>query len=154
MEPATNTEVRELTPVSVEHEGSSSGIRSRWIGWSSFFFAVVQSVCSALVALSGIRLLIGAAAFGSAVGLLKIADKFHFRGIRIPMMLFALVGSLFNLIAIWQVRRLRGRSASAWRQKSLSRRKLNAERLQLGLSLVTLILLVFEYYYHIKLDQP
>jgi hypothetical protein len=42
----------------------------------------------------------------------------------------------------------------AWRQKSLSRRKLNAERLQLGLSLLQLILLVFECYYHIKLDQP
>lgn len=134
MEPPAATEVRELTPVSDEHGASSSGIRSHWIGWSSFFFAVVQSVCSALVALSGIRLLIGVAAFGSAVGLLKIADKFHFRGIRIPMMLVALVGSLFNLVAIWQVRRLRGRSASAWRQKSLSRRKLKAERLQLRLS--------------------
>ena len=127
--------------------------RSNWIGWSSFFFAVVQSVCSAFVALSGLRILIGAAAFGSALGLLKIADKFHINAIRIPMMIFALLGAVFNLVALWQVRRLRARSASAWRQKSLSNRKRNSETLQLILSVLTLLLLAVEYYYHIKLNR-
>jgi len=141
--------VPKLTRVSTEPLPS----KSTWIGWSSFFFAVVQSVCSAFVALSGLRLLIGAAAFGSALGLLKIADRLHFSAIRIPMMLLALVGALFNLVAVWQVRRLRGRSASAWRQKTLASKKLNAERLQLALSVLTLVLLVFEYYFHIKLEQ-
>ena len=151
MEQSANTRTPAVAPVSSEPEGTSSLPRSIWIGWSSFFFAVVQSVCSAFVAVSGVRLLIGAAAFGSAVGVLKIADKFHYGAIRIPMMLLALFGSLFNLIAIWQVRRLRGRSASAWRQKFLSPKKLNAERLQLTLSVLTLVLLAFEYYYHIKI---
>ncbi len=130
-----------------------SPARFQWIGWSSFFFAIVQSVCSAFVALSGLRILIGAAAFGSALGLLKIADKLHFNAIRIPMMILALVGSLFNLLAIWQVRRLRGRSSSAWRQKSLSHKKVFSERLQLTLSILTLVLLAFEYYFHIKLEK-
>jgi cytochrome bd-type quinol oxidase subunit 2 len=125
--------------------------RSKWIGWSSFFFALVQSVCSAFVALSGLRLLIGAAAFGSALGLLKIADNLHIDAIRIPMMIVALVGAVFNLVALWQVRRLRARSASAWRQKSLSGKKLTSERLQLALSVLTLVLLAFEYYFHLKL---
>jgi hypothetical protein len=132
---------------------AASPSRFQWIGWSSFFFAVVQSVCSAFVALSGLRILIGAAAFGSALGLLKIADKLHFSAIRIPMMILALLGSLFNLLAIWHVRRLRARSSSAWRQKSLSHKKLYSERLQLALSVLTLVLLAFEYYFHIKLEK-
>ena len=152
MEESVNTGAPELAPVSGEHD-SAQRPRFRWIGWSSLFFAVVQSVCSAFVALSGLRLLIGAAAFGSAFGLLKIADKFHFSAIRIPMMVLALAGSLFNLVAVWQVRRLRGRSASAWRQKSISSKTLNAERLQIALSVLTFVLLAFEYYYHIKLEK-
>lgn len=132
---------------------SQAPARSRWIGWSSFLFAVIQSACSAFVALSGVRILIGAAAFGSALGLLNIADKLHFKAIRVPMMLLALIGSLFNLVAIWNVRRLRSRSASAWRQKSLSSKKRNSERLQLALSVLTLMLLVLEYYFHIKLGN-
>jgi cytochrome bd-type quinol oxidase subunit 2 len=136
-----------------EADSSQTSEQSKWIGWSSFFFAVVQSVCSAFVALSGLRILIGAVAFGSALGLLKIADKFHVRAIRIPMMLLALAGSLFNLVAIWQVRRLRGRSASAWRRKSLSGKKVSSERLQLALSVMTLVLLAVEYYYHLKIEK-
>jgi hypothetical protein len=153
MDQSASTGVPEIAAASTERNGTQTSIKTKWIGWSSFFFAVVQSVCSAFVALSSVRLLIGAAAFGSALGLLKIADKIHFKAIRIPMMLVALVGSLINLVAIWQVRRLRGRSASAWRQKPLTGKKLNAERLQLALSILTLVLLVFEYYFHINLDQ-
>lgn len=125
--------------------------RLKWIGWSSFFFALVQSVCSAFVALNGLRLLIGAAAFGSALGLLKIADNLHVDAIRIPMMVVAVLGALFNLAALWQVRRLRARSASAWRQKPLSNKKQTSENLQSTLSVLTLLLLVFEYYFHLKL---
>jgi cytochrome bd-type quinol oxidase subunit 2 len=142
-----------LAPPPAELESTQTSTKSVWIGWSSLFLAVVQSVCSAFVALSGVRLLIGAAAFGSALGLLKIADKLHFDAIRIPMMILALLGSLFNLLAFWQVRRLRGRSASTWRQKPVSSKKLNSERLQLMLSVLTLVLLAFEYYFHIKLEK-
>jgi hypothetical protein len=153
MAQSANTSDVPVTPISSDSDNSPTLDRSRWIGWSSFFFAVVQSVCSAFVALSGVRVLIGAAAFGSALGLLKIADKFHIDRVRIPMMLLAFLGSLFNLVAIWQVRRLRGRSASTWRQRSLSSKKINEERLQLALSILTFVLLVFEYYYHIKLEK-
>jgi hypothetical protein len=149
----SNSDPADPAPISAEAVIPQSPVRSKWIGWSSFFFAAVQSVCTAFVALSGIRILIGAAAFGSALGLLKIADQLHFRAIRIPMMVIALMGSLFNLAAILQVRRLRGRSASAWRQKPLSSKKINSERLQLALSILTLILLVLEYYFHGKLDK-
>jgi hypothetical protein len=125
--------------------------RFRWIGWSSLFLAVVQSVCTIFVALSGLRLLLGAAAFGAAIGVMKIADeRIHIDAVRIPMAMFALGGAVFNLVALWQVRRLRGRAASAWRQKTLSRSKFASEGVQLALSVLTLILLAVESYYHLQ----
>ena len=135
-----------------ENEVPAPGGRFRWVGWSSFLFAIVQSVCTTFVALSGLRLILGAAAFSSAVGVMKMGDKqVHFDAIRVPMMILALVGALFNLVALWQVRRLRARSASAWRQKPVSRARLNSEWLQFSLSILTLLLLAAEYWYHRKI---
>jgi hypothetical protein len=123
----------------------------RWVGWSSLLLAIIQSVCTIFAALSGLRLLLGAAAFGTAIGVMKIADKrIHIDAVRIPMLMFALLGAVFNLVALWQVRRLRGRAASAWRQKAVSRSKFASEGVQLGLSVLTLILLAVESFYHLK----
>jgi cytochrome bd-type quinol oxidase subunit 2 len=122
----------------------------RWVGWSSLFLAIVQSVCTIFAALSGLRLLLGAAAFGAAIGVMKIAERIHIDAVRIPMLMFALLGAVFNLVALWQVRRLRGRAASAWRQKAVSRSKFASEGVQLGLSVLTLILLAVESFYHLK----
>ena len=125
--------------------------RFKWIGWSSLFLALVQSVCTIFVALSGLRLLLGAATFGAAIGVMKIADeRIHIDAVRIPMVTLALAGAVFNLVALWQVRRLRGRAASAWRQKPVSRSKFASEKIQLALSVLTLILLAVESYYHLQ----
>src|SRR5882724_9623281 len=96
---------------------------SRLINWSAFFFAVLQSVCSAFIALNGARLLIGIGAFAAASGALKLADRMHINAIRIPMMLLALAGSVLNLVVLWQVWRLRGRAASTWRRQPVSKQK-------------------------------
>lgn len=124
--------------------------RLRWVGLSSFFFAFVQSVCAGLAAISGLRLLIGVAAFSAATGAMKFAEKLHGDAIRIPMTALALIGSLVNLAALWQVRRLRRRKASAWRQQPVAAGKRNSERLQIALSVATLVLLGLEYWYHWK----
>jgi hypothetical protein len=128
---------------------------SSWIGWSSLFMAFVQSVCAAFVALNGLHLLIGAAAFATATGILGFADTHfhHINAIRIPMVLLALAGAVFNLLALWQVRRLRGRSASAWRQKPISAGKRNSERAQFVLSALTIVLLAVEEWYHFKFTR-
>jgi len=82
---------------------------------------------------------------------MKIADeKIHIDAVRIPMLIFALAGAVFNLVALWQVRRLRGRAASAWRQKTVSRSKFASEKVQLALSVLTLILLAVESFYHLR----
>jgi hypothetical protein len=64
---------------------------------------------------------------------------------------FALIGSLLNLAVLAQVRRLRHRPASRWRQVSLSRRQIRMERVQLILSIATLVLIGIEEYLHFHL---
>jgi hypothetical protein len=125
----------------------------KWVGWSSFWMAVLQSVCSAFIALSGVRLLVGAVAFGSAVGVLKATgDRLHIDAIRMPMMMLALLGSVVNLVALWQVWRLRRRSASAWRVQAVPASKKRAEWIQFALAVLTLVLLAVEEWAHWKLQ--
>lgn len=140
----------EPTAGAAETTAAQTVSKFKWVGWSSLLLAIVQSVCTIFVALSGLRLLLGAAAFGAAIGVMKIAERIHIDAVRIPMVMFALVGAVFNLVALWQVRRLRGRAASAWRQKTVSRSKFASERVQLALSVLTLILLAVESFYHLK----
>ena len=122
------------------------------ISWSGLFFAVLQSVCSAFIALSGVRLLIGLGAFAVAGGVLKIADKMHIDAIRIPMMLLALFGSCLNLVVLWQIWRLRKRSSSAWRRQPVPQNKKRSEYFQFALSVLTLLLLAIEFAAHHKLQ--
>src|SRR5713101_6488692 len=139
----------ELSPAGVDvSRPKLSLVDARLINWSAFLFAVLQSVCSAFIALNGARLLIGIGAFAAASGALKLADRMHIAAIRIPMMLLALAGSLLNLVVLWQVWRLRRRPASAWRQTAVPKRKLASEWLQFTLSILTLVLLAVEFFAH------
>jgi len=123
-------------------------INISFVNWTTFFFAVLQSVCSAFIALSGVRLLIGVGAFAAATGVLKVADRMHVDAIRIPMMLLALAGSVLNLVVLWRVWSLRKRPASAWRQLPLSKQKRTSEFFQFSLSALTLLLLAAEVAAH------
>lgn len=126
-------------------------VSPKLINWSAFFFAVLQSVCSAFIALNGVRLLIGVGALAAASAALKMADRMHIAAIRIPMMLLALAGSALNLVVLWQIWRLRRRPASAWRQQPVSRQKRMSEWLQFALSVLTLFLLATEFIAHLVL---
>src|SRR5882724_10928749 len=123
-------------------------VNSKLINWSAFLLAILQSVCSAFIALNGVRLLIGVGAFAAASGALKLADRMHIAAIRIPMMLLALAGSVLNLVVLWQVWRLRRRPASSWRQSAVPKQKLASEWLQFSLSVLTLLLLATEFVAH------
>jgi len=128
-----------------------SASRFSWLNWSSLFLAFLQSVCSAFLALHGIRLLVGLGAVVLASSAWHLAERLHVSAIRVPMMLLALLGALVNLAALWQVRRLRARSASAWRQRPRSPAEQRSESLQLVLSFFTLLLLVAESVAHYTL---
>jgi hypothetical protein len=118
------------------------------IAWSSFFFALLQSICGAVVAVNGLRLAIGIGSLALSTGAGAAVVRFHADWIRRPMMAVAFVGSLLNLAIFLHVRYLRNRPASQWRRQAVSPRKLRMERLQLVLSLATLVLLGIEEYLH------
>jgi fumarate reductase subunit C len=145
------TEAVESQSISREEPRTASASRFRWLNWSSLFLAFLQSVCSTFIALHTIRLLVGLGAMILASSAWHLAEQLHANAIRIPMMLIALGGSLLNLLALWQVRRLRRRSASAWRQQPLTPSKRRSETLQLVLSVLTLVLLIAEELAHLKL---
>ena len=118
------------------------------IGWSSFLFAVLQSICTFFAALDGLRLVIGVGSLAISAGIGTAVDWFHQDWIRVPMMVLALLGSSLNLLILMQVRRLRNRPASKWRQLPLSPKKIRMERVQMILSLATLVLIGIEEYLH------
>ncbi|MBB5326950.1 hypothetical protein [Tunturiibacter gelidoferens] len=124
--------------------GKAQGV----IGWSSFLFAVLQSVCSFFVALDGLRFLIGVGALASIVGAGQQWDRLHTDWVRVPMIVLSLVGALLNLTVLLHVRHLRSRPSAQWRLKPLTPRKLRAERVQLALSMVTLVLIAVEEISH------
>lgn len=125
--------------------------RFRFLNWSGFFLAFIQSVCSAFIAFHGVRFLVGIGAVILASSTWALAERLHMDAIRIPMMLIAFVAALLNLIALWRVRRLRNRAESAWRQQPLAPGKRRSETIQFVLSVLTLVLLVAEWAAHLKL---
>jgi hypothetical protein len=112
-------------------------------------FAILQSVCTFFAALDGLRLLIGIGSLAAATQVGVAWDHFHTSWIRVPMILFALAGSLLNLVVLGRIRRLRNRPASQWRQPSPAPGRLRMERLQFVLSLLTLALVAIEEIIHL-----
>lgn len=120
----------------------------RAIAWSSFLFAFLQSICTFFAAANGLRFAVGLGSLILSAGAGAMVDRFHADALRVPMVAFALIGSLLNLAILAQIRRLRHRPASAWRQQSLTPRKLRAERLQIVLSIATFVLIAIEEILH------
>lgn len=123
-------------------------IGSKLISWSSIVFAILQSACTAVMLISGVRVAIGLTALAAAAGIHAPAHGFHQDAIRIPMMALAFLGAVLNFFVIWKVRSLRSRPASQWRQQPVTKKKLNSERFQIALSILTLLLLAAEWITH------
>src|SRR5579871_1983600 len=119
------------------------------IAWSSLAFAVLQSICTFFAAMNGLRVAIGLGSLALASSTASLIDRFHADWLRLPMIVLAVVGSIINLVVLWQIRRLRSLPAAQWRQSPQAPRKLRSERLQLILSIVTLILVVLEERQHL-----
>jgi hypothetical protein len=132
----------------------SVSMKTRWISWSSFVFALLQSLCTAVFAISGVRVLIGLGALAAAAGTDAPARGWHQDAIRIPMMLLALAGTFVNLYVLWRVRRLRNRPAAQWRVQPPTAKERRSERWQLFLAVVTLVLLAAEWWTHSLYHHP
>jgi hypothetical protein len=123
-------------------------VNSKVLNWSSIVFAVLQSACTAIIAISGLRVAIGLSALAAAAGIHAPARGFHQDAIRIPMMALAFLGAVINLLVIWKVRNLRSKPAAQWRQQPVTKKKLNSERFQIALAVLTLLLLAAEWFTH------
>src|SRR5277367_2549249 len=116
---------------------------------TSFVFIVLQSACTAVIAISGVRVAIGLSALAEATfGIHAPAGGFHRDAIRIPMMIAATLGSLINLYVIWRIRSLRARPSSQWRIHPVTSRERWSERLQITLAILTLVLVAAEWITH------
>jgi hypothetical protein len=133
-------------PVSAEEPVT----RRTWlVSMTSLVFIVLQSACTAVMAISGVRVAIGLSALAEATfGIHAPAHGFHRDVIRIPMMIAALVGSLINLYVIWRIRSLRARPSSQWRVQAVSPKQRRSELFQIALSVITLVLLAAEWITH------
>jgi hypothetical protein len=125
--------------------------RSWMIGLTSLFFILLQSACTAFMAISGLRLLIGIGSLAAAAAGMKYLAALHATALRIPMEILAIAGSVVNLVAVRRIRRLRARPASQWRMKPAIAKQLRSESWQIGMAVLTLLLVATEWGFHIYL---
>jgi len=132
-----------------------NGMKSKsWaIGLTSLFFILLQSACTAFMALSGLRLLIGLGSLAAATASTNLLASIHSAAIRIPMEIFAIAGSMINLYAIWRVRSLRSRPSSQWRVAPVTADKRRAESIQITIAIITLLFVAIEWTFHIHLHH-
>jgi hypothetical protein len=125
------------------------GKRTWLVSMTSLIFIVLQSACTAVIAISGVRVAIGLSALVEAtIGIHAPAGGFHRDVIRIPMMLAATIGSLINLYVIWRIRTLRARPSSQWRMQAVTAKQRRSELFQIVLAIITLVLVATEWITH------
>ncbi len=129
--------------------GSGTTRATTIIGLSSLLFAVLQSVCTFFAALDGLRVGIGIGSLVLSSSTAAVIDHLHVDWLRVPMILLALIGSILNLVVLWQIRRLRARPEAQWRQTGPSASRLRMERVQFVLSVVTLLVIAIEERQHL-----
>ena len=127
--------------------------RLRALGGASLLLAILQSLCTAVFAISGIRLAIGLTALAAISGIYAPARGFHQDAIRIPMLIFAALGALANLAVLAWIWRLRAQPSAQWRRRDMSPKQKRSERLQVALAILTLILVGLETWTHAKIHR-
>jgi hypothetical protein len=115
---------------------------------ASLVLAILQSICTAVLTISGIRLAIGLGAFALSGTALVSVGWFHQDAIRIPMLVLAAAGAIADLAVLAWIRHLRSRPSAQWRVRDKSTGQRRSERLQIALAILTLILVGLETWTH------
>jgi predicted anti-sigma-YlaC factor YlaD len=143
----TNGHLTEIE--SSPEKGFIAGVRqSRALGWSSMLLALLQSLCTAVFAISGLRVAIGLSALAAVSGVYAPAKGWHQDAIRIPMLIVATVGAVMNLAVLGWIRHLRNQPSAQWRRREPSRKERRSVRLQVALAIITLALVSLESWTH------
>jgi hypothetical protein len=138
----------EEKPVQETKPAVADATRLEALTGASFMIAIIQSLCTAVFAISGVRVAIGLSALAAVSGIYAPAHGFHRDAIRIPMLWIAALGALVNLAVLGWIWHLRSRSSGQWRRRELSGKEKRSERLQVVLAVVTLILVGLEVWTH------
>jgi hypothetical protein len=120
----------------------------RALSGASFLMALLQSLCTAVLTISGLRVAIGLSALAAASGIYAPARGWHQDAIRIPMLILATVGAIVNLAVLAWIQHLRARLSAQWRKREISAKERRSERLQVALAILTLILVGLETWTH------
>jgi hypothetical protein len=143
-----HSETKNLIDTETSKEPAPSFRKAWWVNVTSLLFILLQSACTMVMAVSGIRVVIGLSALAAAAGVHRPAGGFHADAIRIPMMTVAVLGSLINLYVLWRIRSLRARPSSQWRAQAVTAKQRRAELFQYFLAILTLILVAAEWATH------
>ena len=114
---------------------------------AAMVMALLQSLCTAILTINGIRVGIGLAAL-AAGSIAAPLLSFHRDAIRIPMLTLAVLGAVVNLLVLAWVWRLRARPESQWRQREIPKKQRRSERLQVVMAVATLVLVALEIWTH------
>jgi hypothetical protein len=117
------------------------------VSGASVVLALLQSLCTAILTINGIRVGIGVAAL-AASSIAAPLLSFHRDAIRIPMLSLAVLGAVVNLAVIAWVWYLRARPEAQWRKQEITKKQRWSERLQVAMAIATLILVGCEIYAH------
>jgi formate hydrogenlyase subunit 3/multisubunit Na+/H+ antiporter MnhD subunit len=109
--------------------------------------ALLQSLCTAILTINGIRVGIGVAAL-AASSIAAPLLSFHQDAIRIPMLSIAVIGAVVNLAMLAWVWHLRARPEAQWRKQEITKKQRWSERLQVAMAIATLVLVGCEIYAH------
>jgi hypothetical protein len=120
----------------------------RVVTGASLLLALLQSACTAVLTISGIRVAIGLTALAAASGIYAPARGFHQDAIRIPMLWIAALGAILNLAVLAWIWRLRAQPSAQWRRREIGKKEKRSERLQIVLAILTLLLVGLETWTH------
>jgi hypothetical protein len=110
----------------------------------SVFIVLFQTGCAILVFANRISLLIS----GVSTGLTLQASRLHSEPVRLPLLALATVGSVVNLLVLWNARRLRQRPEAQWRVRPLRFRDKLRNGVVFSASVLTLFMVISELVLH------
>lgn len=114
----------------------------------SLLLAVLQSVCTAVLTISGIRLAIGLSVFVLSGSIFAPIRIFHQDAIRIPMLTLAAAGAIVNLLVLAWIWRRRAEHSAQGRKRERSNSERRSNKVQVVLAVLTLMLVGLEIYSH------
>lgn len=135
------------TPPAGEAEPQHRHLGRLLLTWGSLALAAAESLCVAAVGLSGVRVALGLTSL-LAAGAAGPATGWHREAIRIPLLTIGAVGALLSLLLLWNEEKLRRNPSAAWRIRPLTAQQRRRRRLQLGLAILTLLLIAAELITH------